>query len=79
MGKTKTAQRRFYWPTLFRDVAKYCRTCAEYQKAAPGKRQRALFIPLPVIEEPFRHTAMHGHCGAITEELKWESVCISYV
>ena len=61
MGKTKTGQRvrqRFYWPTLFRDVAEYCRTCAECQKAAPGRRQRAPLIPLPVIEEPFRRMAM---------------------
>ena len=30
LGKTKTAQhllQRFYWPTLHRDVAKYCRGC----------------------------------------------------
>ena len=61
IGKTKTGQRvcqRFYWPTLFRDVAEYCRMCAEYQKAARGRRQRAPLIPLPVIEEPFRRMAM---------------------
>ena len=61
MGKTKTAQwilQCFYWPTLFKDVAEYCRTCAECQKAAPGRKHRAPLMPLPIIEEPFHRMAM---------------------
>ena len=36
LGKKKTAakiMRRFYWPTLFRDVDDFCKSCAECQKA----------------------------------------------
>ena len=60
MGKTKTAAQilqRFYWPSVFRDVAEYCRTCAECQKA-PGKAARAPLVPLPIIDEPFERIAM---------------------
>ena len=61
MGKNKTAQRirqRFYWPTLFRDVAEHCRTCVECQKAKPGRKWRAPLIPLPIMDEPFQRMAM---------------------
>jgi len=33
MGKTKTTRRvlqRFYWPTVYRDVAKFCRSCGQW-------------------------------------------------
>jgi hypothetical protein len=61
MGKTKTASRilqRFYWPSVFRDVAEHCKTCAECQKAAPGKAARAPLVPLQIIDEPFQRIAM---------------------
>ena len=56
LGIEKTAQRilqRFYWPTLYRDVAEYCRTCEVCQKSSRHKHRRAPMRPLPVIEEPF--------------------------
>jgi hypothetical protein len=61
MGKNKTARRvlgRFYWPTLYKDVAEYCRSCQECQMAAPGRAGRAPLIPLPIMEEPFKRIAM---------------------
>ena len=61
MGKNKTAQRilqRFYWPSLFKDTAEYCRTCAECQKTSKRKGRPAPLIPLPVMEEPFQRIAM---------------------
>ena len=61
LGRQKTAQRilqRFYWPSLFKDVADFCRSCAECQKTAPGQKLRAPLLPLPVIEEPFQRIAM---------------------
>ena len=36
LGRDKTARRvlqRFYWPTLFCDVADYCKHCADCQRA----------------------------------------------
>ena len=57
LGRDKTAQRimqRFYWPTLYSDVAQLVRTCAVCQKTAPGGCVRAPLMPLPVIAEPFR-------------------------
>ena len=61
LGKQKTAQRilqRFYWPTLFRDVAEFCRSCGSCQKLSKRKPCRAPLIPLPVLEEPFSRIAM---------------------
>ena len=58
MGRDKTARRilqRFYWPTLFRDVAEYCRTCPECQRAS-GKKQQ--LVPLPIMGEPFQRIAV---------------------
>ena len=55
-GKTKTAQRilqRFYWPTVFRDVQEFCRSCADCQKCSTRKGPRAPLVPLPVIDVPF--------------------------
>ena len=42
LGRNKTAHRvmrRFYWPTLFRDVADYCRRCPECQRSGGQKEQ----------------------------------------
>ena len=61
LGKKKTAariMRRFYWPTLFRDTADFCRSCPECQKAGQRRVPRAPLIPLPVMEEPFQRVAM---------------------
>ena len=61
MGKKKTIDRimqRFYWPTLYRDVAEWCRRCEQCQKYSPIKNFRAPLVPLPVIEEPFGRIAM---------------------
>ncbi len=61
LGKRKTADRilrRFYWPTLFRDVQRYCRSCATCQKTSSTRGRKAPLMPLPVIEEPFQRMAM---------------------
>ena len=60
LGKTKTASLilwRFYWPTLSKDVGTTV-TCAECQRASPGKKHRTPFIPMPIGDEPFHHNAM---------------------
>lgn len=61
LGRDKIARRvlqRFYCPTLFRDVANYCKHCANCQRAGNQKVRRAPLVPLPVIEEPFARIAM---------------------
>ena len=61
MGKEKTARRvlqRFYWPTLYADVAKFCKGCLVCQKSSKTRVQRAPLIPLPVVQEPFKRIAM---------------------
>ena len=61
MGRDKTTNRilhRFYWPTLYKDVAEFCRSCQECQKARGQKMRRAPLIPLPIVGEAFRRIAM---------------------
>ena len=58
LGKKKTTARvaqRFYWPTMHRDIAEYCRGC---QKCRKFKSTRAPMVPLPIIGEPFSRIAM---------------------
>ena len=61
LGKKKTCQRilrRFYWPTLHKDVDIFCKGCAECQKVSPRKGAVAALVPLPIIEVPFQRIAM---------------------
>ena len=61
LGKTKTTQRllqRFYWPTLHRDVAGFCRACKACQLDSSRRVHKAPLIPLRIISEPFRRIAM---------------------
>ena len=61
LGKKKTlarVSRRFYWPTMHKDVADFCRSCGTCQKFQRRKVPRAPLIPLPVIDEPFSRVAM---------------------
>ena len=61
LGKDKTAQRvlqRFYWPTLYKNVAAYCRSCKVCQKSSHCHGLRAPLIPLPILSELFKRTAM---------------------
>ncbi len=61
MGRDRTATRilkRFFWPNIFMDVADYCHSCPECQKAARKTGQRAPMIPLPIMGQPFERIAM---------------------
>lgn len=61
LGKEKTTKRvlqRFYWPTVHRDIAQFCRVCVSCQKVAGRKAMRAPLIPLHIISTPFERIAM---------------------
>ena len=61
LGKDKTARRvlqRFYWPTLYRDVAECCRTCPTCQKTSPRRPKQVPMKPLPIVDVPFQRIAM---------------------
>ena len=60
LGREKTTQRvlrRFYWPTLFKDVREYCRTCERCQLTG-GRNRKVPMIPLPIVGKPFQRIAM---------------------
>lgn len=48
----------FYWPTVQRDIAEFCRRCDSCQKTAGKRLLKAPLIPLPVISQPFERIAM---------------------
>ena len=60
LGKKTTARtaQRFYWPTMHRNIADYCRGCMECQKTRRFKSSRAPMVPLPIVSEPFSRVAM---------------------
>ena len=61
LGRDKTISRvtqRFYWPTVFQDVADFCRSCPECQRTAKGNQLKVPLVPLPVMKEPFERIAM---------------------
>ena len=77
LGKTKTAQRLlqpFYWPTLHRDIANYCRGCKACQLDSSRRVQKASLIPLPIVQEPFP-AHCNGHCWATPEDTERETIC----
>ena len=57
LGIEKTKKRllhHYYWPGIFPDVAKYCRTCEACQKSRTKKAGvKAKLIPMPILDEPF--------------------------
>ena len=60
-GRDRTRQRllrRFFWPSIFRDVDMYCKTCSACQKASFKGVKPAPLIPLPIVSEPFSRIAM---------------------
>ena len=61
LGVTKTKYRilqRYYWPGIFGDIAKYCRSCEVCQKNAARHPPKAQLVPIPIIEKPFQRIAM---------------------
>lgn len=61
LGRDKTTRRvlqKFYWPTLFRDIAKFCQSCEACQKVSATRPRPAPLKPLPVMDEPFKRIAM---------------------
>ena len=56
MGRDRTARRilkKFFWPNVLKDVADYCHSCSECQKAARKTGQRAPMVTLPIIGQTF--------------------------
>ena len=62
LGNKKTREKilfHFYWPGIFPDVARFCRSCKNCQKCIPkGRVPRAPLIPIQPMEEPFNRIAM---------------------
>jgi hypothetical protein len=79
MGKKRTVQRvlqRFYWPSVYRDVAEWCRCCAICQKCSKGRKG---YAP-PYAPTDYRRAVWKdrdGHCWTSSEEQVGKQVCPS--
>ena len=61
LGITKTKDRilqRYYWPGIFSEVARYCKSCEVCQKSQPRRPARAEMVPMPLVPLPFQRVAM---------------------
>ena len=62
MGCRKTRNRimqNFFWPGIFIDVAKFCRSCPKCQKSvSKGRASKAKLCPIPPMAEPFTRVAI---------------------
>lgn len=62
LGNKKTRERilqNFFWPGIFIDVARFCRTCSVCQKnVKKGRVYKAPLISIPPMDEPFTRIAM---------------------
>ena len=61
LGVQKTRQcilRRFYLPTVFKDIEEFCKCCEKFQKTTNRKDPPAPLIPLPILMELFKKMAM---------------------
>ena len=61
LGITKMKDRilqRYYWPGIFKDVAKYCRGCEVCQRSTPRKPAKAGLVPIPIVTCPFQRIRM---------------------
>ena len=61
LGHKKTFNRialHFYWPTMYKEVANFCRSCETCQRFGRHKTCCVPLVPLPVVEEPFARIAM---------------------
>ena len=62
LGAKKTTERisaHFYWPGVFADTRRYCRSCDGCQRSLPrGKVSKVPLGSTPLIDEPFRRIAV---------------------
>ena len=61
LGWQKTQDRilqRFYWPSVFKEVELFCKSCPTCQITSPQPHFRSPLVPLPIIEVPFERIAM---------------------
>ncbi|XP_065407431.1 uncharacterized protein LOC135972648 [Chrysemys picta bellii] len=61
LGREKTLQRvarRFFWPGIHREVADFCASCPECQRAGPKGVAPAPLVPMPVVGVPFERIGM---------------------
>ena len=63
LGIKKTREKimsNFYWPGMYEDVARYCRSCDICQKTvSKGRVQKATMENIPVVDVPFKRVAVN--------------------
>lgn len=84
MGVKKTRNRilqHFFWPGIFSDTSKYCRSCPECQKGtAKGRVKKVPLVSIPTIDEPFQRIALDfvGPLPLTESKNRFVLVCVDY-
>ena len=84
MGVKKTRSRilqHFFWPGIFSDVARYCRSCPECQKGtAKGRVKKVPLVSIPTVDEPFQRIALDfvGPLPLTDSKNRFILVCVDY-
>ncbi len=61
LGVAKTKDRilqRYYWPGIFRDVARFCRSCEVCQQSTSRKPRKVEMVSMPLMTRPFQRIAL---------------------
>ena len=83
LGVNKTRDRilkNFYWPGIFGDISRFCRSCDSCQKTSKKifKRDRAKLVKVPIVDVPFSKIAI-DLIGPLIRTSKGNKYCLVIV
>ena len=71
----------FFWPGMYSDISRYCKSCSTYQKGtANGITPKARLVRIPPIDDPFLSVAIDfvGSLPMTEKKNRYILVCVGY-
>lgn len=84
LGNKKTRERimrNFFWPGMYIDISRYCKSCSICQKGTQrGRTPKAKLVPIPKIDVPFSRVAIDfvGPLPMTEKKNRYIMVCMDY-